>query len=1125
MYWGEEGQVSAFSDDEHNRLTPALDKELPLQSLYECRAREGFALSANDEDLYAGHERENALEECADEESGQTLVAKLNQAGEVLAKGVDNQNTTGVAVDPVTGEVFADNGGSVAAFDPQGELVERFGQGELKDGGAIALDATHEKLFVAEPARQRVAIFDGESAGPPRIDSVLAQSLSPSSERLSAQIDPHGADTHYYFQYGTASCAGEPSACTQLPVPSGDVGAGFGDELVSVQADRLQPNTTYFYRVVASNADGRGESEQSEQTFFTTLPSAEGVLADDREWELVSPAEKHGAAVEPISREGALIQASTDGNAIAWTASAPVSGEAQGDRRPEPVQVISTRGSREWSPQDISTPHDRGEGINTGEATEYRFFSEDLGLALVQPQVPSEPLEDPPLAEGAREKTIYRRNDQSASYEPLVGAADDTAGMPFGGRLEFEGATPDLSSVVFGSEVGLLSGAGEPGLYEWDEAAGGAGGGLRLVSSLPAEAGGGPASEPELGFAGRDVRGAISKDGSRVFWSNGGEEGPLYMRDTASEETVQVNAVQGAGVSEPSEEERAEGVDEVYFQAAAEDGSRVFFTDTWPLTSQSSLEPVVREEVIEEAPAGARSAGRPADLYEYDVQTRTLIDLTPDPRVGEGADVLGTIPGISQNGEYVYFVANGVLAPGAQPGDCPRTRPLLAHPQAQCNLYVSEPDPEDPAQRQTRLIARLSDEDAGDWGGGNSPLPGDLGGVTAAVSSNGRYLAFMSERELTGYDNVDANPGAAGARDEEVYLYDAGSGRLVCASCNPSGEPPQGVFDTEKAGEGLGLTVDRPGTWTGHWLAGSIPGWTLFEQNNPRSQHQSRYLSNSGRLFFDSADALLPQVQDRTREEAVGGQTLNVGVENVYEYEPEGQGTCTGQPGCVSLISSGTSPEESAFLDASENGDDAFFLTAAQLVPQDTDNSLDIYDARVCGTAQTEPCLPPVTPPPPSCSTGEGCRPAQTPQPSFPTPPTSTYTAPPNPPRQTSTTTTTKTTSRSKPLTRAQKLAKALQACHKLKRRKQRARLRTQGPRDVRRQTQKEKGDRQEGQRATRQEDLRARGSERHRVDGQGSRRADGGEGALGCARNRRRCLHSGRLRGDSRGWGRGWAW
>jgi hypothetical protein len=53
--------------------------------------------------------------------------------------------------------------------------------------------------------------------------------------------------------------------------------------------------------------------------------------------------------------------------------------------------------------------------------------------------------------------------------------------------------------------------------------------------------------------------------------------------------------------------------------------------------------------------------------------------------------------------------------------------------------------------------------------------------------------------------------------------------------------------------------------------------------------------------------------------------------------------------GCVSLISSGTSGEESAFLDASESGDDVFFLTSARLTASDLDTSLDLYDARVDG--------------------------------------------------------------------------------------------------------------------------------------------------------------------------------
>jgi hypothetical protein len=1026
VYWGEEGVVSEFSDNEVNRWQPALTKELEVEERFGCRARPGFAVAPNDEAFYVAYERESPLEECPGGETAPSLVAKFSGTGALLAGALDHETTTGVAVDPVEGDVYGDNEGSIAAFSPEGAFIQRFGSSELSGGGALAVDAATGDVFAVEPATGKVAVFAGEGVGAPMIDSLVAQNLTSSSERLVAQIDPHGADTHYYFQYGTGSCVAVPSSCSDVPtLPGGDLGADFGDRLASVELQGLAPNTTYYYRVIAANEDGTVESPQNTETFFTTLPSSEGVLADDREWELVSPAEMHGASVEPISREGAMIQASADGDSIAWTASAPITAEAEGYRRPEPVQVISGRGGEGWSSQDISTPHDRGEGIEPGEATEYRFFSPDLSFGLVQPQVPEESFEDPPLSSEAKEKTIYRRDDATGEYLPLVTAANDTANAAFGGKLEFAGATADLSHVVFGSEVPLLLGAGEAGLYEWE-----AGAALKLVSVLP---GGAPASEPELGYQGRDVRGAVSSDGSRVFWSSEGEGGPLYMRDTATGQTVQVNAAQGVG--EPDEAERGEGLDEVHFQDASSDGSRVFFTDTWPLTSESTLEPLPFEEEVTEG-EDARPAGRPNDLYEFDVETGVLSDLTVDRRVGEDADVLGTLPGASEDGSYVYFVANGVLAPGAEPGDCPRTKPLLAHPEAACNLYVSEPDPEHPDERETRLIARLSYEDAPDWGGGNSPLPGDLGGVTSQVSANGRYLAFMSQRELTGYDNVDANAEADGAHDQEVFLYDAETGRLTCASCDPDGEPPHGVFDTAQAGEGLGLVVDRPETWSGHWLAGSIPGWTLFELINPVAEHQSRYLSDSGRLFFDSADALVPQDQSRIRQETVDAKTLNVGVENVYEYEPGSLGSCQQASGCVSLISSGTSGHESAFLDASENGDDVFFLTAAQLVAQDSESALAVYDARVCGTAETQPCLPVKIPPPPACS-GEGCRPPVTPQLSFPAPASSSYTGPGNQAKQQVSSSKT-TTITPKPLTRAQKLAKALKACHKLEQRKRR---------------------------------------------------------------------------------------
>jgi hypothetical protein len=1023
VYWEEEGYISGLSEEEKNKLIPSLTKEEVLeQPLLEepCDARPGFALGPNDDAFYVAHEREVALEEaCLEEESRPRVVSKLNGAGQAIARDLDPENSTGVATDP-EGNVYVDNVSSVAEFAADGRFSQRFGEGHLEGAGALASDAGEGELLAAEQGK--IVIFAPEAAGaPPSIDEVFTQALSPSAERVEAQIDAHGSDTHYYVQYGIGDCKSEPSACSDVPLPPGaDLGAAFGDRSAIVALEGLSPNTTYHYRVLAENIDGKAESEQSTETFFTTLPSASATLADHRAWEQVSPTNKHGAAIEAISREGAAIQAAAEGEAIAWSATAPVTEETQGNRRPEPEQVISRRGESEWTSQDISTPHNQGEGINTGEQVEYRLFSPDLSLAIVQPQVPSEPLESPPLSPETTEKDIYERG-QSGEFKALVSAAEDTAGSHYGGKLEFQGASPELGHVVFESQVPLLSGQSEGGLYEFSQ-----GQGLKLISTLPGT--GTPAPEPSLGDQDLNARGAVSADGAKVFWTQGSEdEGPLYMSDTQSGQTIQLDAAQGPGTSDPTSAEREAGLAEVHFQAASGDGSRVFFTDTWPLTSDSTLEP-------DEEKGGE---GRIADLYEYNTDSGVLSDLTVDRRAGESAEVLGTIPGISSDGSYVYFVANGVLAPGASPGDCPGSQEVTPAPGAACNLYVSGPDPENPAQRQTRLIARLSYEDAGDWAQRHSAgnKAGVLGDLTARVSANGRYLAFMSNQQLTGYDNADQNPAAAGARDQEVFLYDAAEGRLSCASCDPSGQAPRGVYDTERSGEGLGLLVDRPETWAGEWLSGSIPGFTFvgLEQAN----YQSRYLSDQGRLFFDSADALVP-VSQGLRSETVQGSETQVGVENVYEYEPAGLGSCSQASGCVSLVSSGTSSHESAFLDASEGGQDAFFMTAAPLVASDTDSAFDVYDARICNTSESKPCLPEKPPSQVACA-GEECRPPAPSEQSYPTAPTITSSGPGNiASNQSSPGPSPSTTTKPKPLSRAQKLARALKSCRKQRHRKKR---------------------------------------------------------------------------------------
>jgi hypothetical protein len=291
----------------------------------------------------------------------------------------------------------------------------------------------------------------------------------------------------------------------------------------------------------------------------------------------------------------------------------------------------------------------------------------------------------------------------------------------------------------------------------------------------------------------------------------------------------------------------------------------------------------------------------------------------------------------------------------------------------------------------------------------------------------------MSNRRLTGYDNTDVNEVEGKHADEEVFLYEASSAHVTCVSCNPTGARPNGVFDQRFAGEGEGLVVDRAQIWVSqanpgvaHWLAGNLPGWTPLFING--SLYQSRYLSDSGRLFFNSADPLVPEAAGPTRKETIAGKEASVGVENVYQFEPNGVGNCTNPSGCLGLISSGTSEKESAFMDASANGNDVFFLTASPLLPQDKDLNFDVYDARVC--TEASPCLPPVPPEAESCASAESCKPGSNPPPTFLPPPSANLASPGNPgPLVPHIVTLPNKVTK---LTNAQKLAKALKACRKL---------------------------------------------------------------------------------------------
>ncbi len=440
--------------------------------------------------------------------------------------------------------------------------------------------------------------------------------------------------------------------------------------------------------------------------------------------------------------------------------------------------------------------------------------------------------------------------------------------------------------------------------------------------------------------------------------------GRLYMRDTATGQTIRLDLAE-EGLAQPAKGEAT-------FQIGNAEGTRAFFSDPQRLTATSTATP-----------------GKP-DLYECQITEAgacELTDVTVDANVGESADVQGTVVGAAEDGSSIYFVASGAIATGATPGAD--------------NLYLAQA-----ATNWTpRFVATLSSGDDPDWGSVKG-RDNEVMNISARVSPSGQYLAFMSSEPLTGYDNTDVNetPGttetARQHADEEVFLYNsAGTGSLSCPSCNPSGARPRGVFDTPEANEGPGLLVDRPETWStqaapnvDHWLAGSLPGWTRVSIKE--TLYQSRYLNDEGRLFFMSADPLDAAAAGETRSEDIGGTESQVGVENVYEYEPNGLGSCTSTAGCVSLITQGTADQESTFLDASKSGNDVFFVSADKLLPQDVDTAYDVYDARVC--SEGSPCIVPPTEPPPPCETTESCRPGSSSTPGSEAPASSTFSGPGN---------------------------------------------------------------------------------------------------------------------------------
>lgn len=812
----------------------------------------------------------------------------------------------------------------------------------------------------------------GETVGGPETFTTVAvgdedsPSVTAGEASVSALVATGGETTSYKVQYGTANV--EEFASTEVSVPGASAPIPVEQRLAGLKAA-----TTYRFRFLVSNGHGHAIGEERS---FTTHPApgsepaqnctnearrieqSSTYLPDCRAYELVSPAEK-GSGEPAVKYEGVGAHAAADGERMAWFAQSDqnVPGSATLG-----LIYLSTRGADGWSSEDTIPPQSVENGLLCPEYVGIDAWSANLETGVLadglsqaggsKPGFSEEEYEcghdEPRLVAGEREgfQNLFVRDNENflrdgeAGVNPyqLVNVTPSAVPPPEpNGTAQYHSAfflagSADLSHVVFEDELPLteesehLTKLGEPeqeefeaackevpkgracweghdDLYEWTAS------GVHLVTLLPD----GAPVEGSLAGATKnahlfgepynvaDYLHAVSEAGSRVFFQAGGN---LYLRENAEREqsaltpagtlvngeqcterekacTIQVDASQASGPGGGGE-----------FMEASATGSRVFFTDENRLTSDSTAQ-----------------AGKP-DLYEYDLEKpvgERLSDLTADS--AEPADVLG-VSGAGEDGSRVYFVARGVLS--AEPDrSLPQGRqtPVAGEP----NLYAYEPSPAAAGAYRTMFIATLAGGDSCDWieiGCGPS-----VAGLTARVSASGAFLGFTSAARLTSYDNTDANTHNP---DDEIYLYDAATETLGCASCDPGGAAPTG-------GAAIGPPV------------------TSYNSSWPTDAYPQRYVSDNGQVFFDSAEALLPAA---TNAES-----------NVYEYEGGG----------LHLISSGTSDEASYFLDASVSGSDVFFETAQQLLGETRDAAYAIYDARVDG-GFPEPAAPVA-----QCASNEGC--------------------------------------------------------------------------------------------------------------------------------------------------------
>ena len=836
------------------------------------------------------------------------------------------------------------------------------------------LSATQAGPRGGRPEYSAVLAFTAPAV--PKVESVSAANISSTFADLEAKIDPRGAATSYHFEYDTRPYTGVEPHGTSVPVPDAAIGlggaAGNSSESVSQHVGPLTPGTTYYFRVVASNAVGADEAGEAGSGTFVTLPAP---VVAGRSYELVTPASKEGGSdmfAQPVLSQDEFVNDEDYGTPSESGNGFLLEGLSEFGSFPGALggAYVFTRDYEkgEWSYKSLADPalgvQDIGRlGSDQGAV----FDPADFSRVAVNDEVGSG------LSE-AGAQLLDLLGEPGGPYTMLHADPAFHGGFATSNlveRTQIVGASRGLSHVVLESEVseGAPAGYGDQGCPGAGAVKHGAalcesaGGQLKLVNVRP-----GGESEPvsecgaalgEGSFTGASSGGsgyhAVSADGSRVFFTapdpsheavrtagpgcwNGEPrlQGPprvaegvpvnapqLYVRVDGTQ-TLEVSAPE-EGVSVPASKDYP-----AEYVGASEDGSEVFFaTRTWLTANHPSSHDLELYEWQAEG-AGACTASSPGySSASIGCLTRVSVPVgeAGKPNAGEadpaaGAEVIAVLA-VAAEGSAVYFTADGVLA--ANQIDGAHAEPRSCEPQPSsgvCSLYRYQPATASTPAKTTFIAPSTACSfaapvECGPVSTGDSPSP-QPETTRAYTTPDGRYLLFKND-------------------ERAIYRYDAVGETLTLIS-------PRGEF-----------TRSAPT----HDASGPV-----------------RAMSNDGSyVFFDTPAALVPEATNGTLD--------------VYQWHD----------GTISLLGSGSEPDPSFFLGYSPyvtpggetiEGGNVFIGTHDRLVPQDTNSIGNIYDARIC-VAQS-PCIKPPTGETAQCL-GDTC---QTPPPA-PSDPTASLLAPPAP--------------------------------------------------------------------------------------------------------------------------------